>query len=220
MPAKYYRKRRFQKRRVPTGRKPYRSYGMRGLMRPFRASARPLYSYKQTSLNPTGIGSINVPVGTTFLNAYSFSLNQVGGNLGAFGNLYDQYKINKVVMQFVPKFTDSDIGTAPTGGQLSMFASCIDYDDATIPLSIGDILERNNAKLHRTRIVTRVLKPCVNFNVSTGATAGVSTKQSPWLDVTNTNVPHFGVKIGITGTAVIQSYDIIVKYYLSFRQVR
>jgi len=210
------RSRRYRRRGI----KPYRPKGYYNAARRVRSMMKPIYRYKQTSLNPTGIGSINVPIGSTFLNAYSFSLNQVGGNLGAFGNLYDQYKINKVVMQFVPKFTDSDIGTAPTGGQLSMVATCIDYDDAAIPVSIGDILERNNAKLHRTKMFSRVLKPCVNFNVSTGATAGVSTKQSPWLDVTNTNVPHFGVKIGITGTAVIQSYDIIVKYYLSFRQVR
>lgn len=214
------RSKRFRKRRTPYGRKMYRSSGMRSLLRPYRSAARPIYSYKQTALNPTGIGSIAVPAGSTFLNAYSFNLNQVGGNLGAFSNLYDQYKINKVVIQYVPKFTDSDIGTAPTGGQLSMFASCIDYDDAIVPVALGDILEHNNCKLHRTRIVTRVIKPCVNFAVSTGATAGVSTKQSPWLDMANTNVPHFGVKIGITGTSVPQAYDVIVKYYISFRQVR
>jgi len=214
-------RRRYARKPKPRfGRKPYRSSGMRSLMRPWRAAARPLYRYKQTSLNPIGIGSISVAPGTTFLNAYSFSLNQVGGNLGAFGNLYDQYKINKVVMTFVPKFNSSDVGQAPTGGQMSMIASCIDYDDAVAPLSVGDILEHNNAKLHRTKVFTRVVRPCVNFNVSTGATAGVSTKQSPWLDVVNTNVPHFGVKIGITGTSVTQSYDIICKYYLSFKQVR
>lgn len=211
------RSKRYRKR---GGYRPMRPKGFYSAARSVRSMMKPIYNYKQTSLNPIGIGSINVPIGSTFLNAYSFSLNQVGGNLGAFGNLYDQYKINKVVMTFVPKFTDSDIGQAPTGGQLSMIASCIDYDDAVIPVSVGDILERNNAKLHRTRVFSRVLKPCVNFNVSTGGTAGVSSKQSPWLDVTNTNVPHFGVKIGITGTAVIQSYDIICKYYLSFRQVR
>jgi len=216
----YYRRRAYRKRRVPTGRKPYRSSGMRSLMRPWRAAARPIYNYKQTVLNPIGIGSINVAAGATFLNAYQFSLNQVGGNLGAFGNLYDQYKINKVVISFVPKFTDSDIGTTPTGGQLGMIATCLDYDDASIPLAVGDILEYNNAKLHRSRTITRVLKPCVNFAVSTGATTGISTKQSPWLDAAVTTVPHFGVKIGITGTAVPQSYDIICKYYLSFRQVR
>jgi len=214
-------RRRYARKPKPRfGRKPYRSAGMRSLMRPWRAAARPLYRYKQVVLNPIGIGNISVGAGATFLNAYSFSLNQVGGNLGAFGNLYDQYKIEKVSITFVPKYTDSDIGTAPTGGQLPMIATCLDYDDATIPLTFGDILERQDAKLHRGKMITRTLKPAVAFSVSTGATAGIALKQSPWLDVANTTVPHFGVKIGITGTSVVQAYDIICKYHLCFKQVR
>lgn len=209
------------KRRMPSGRKPYRSAGLRGLMRPYRAAVRPSYTYKQTVLNPVGIPGISVAPGATFLNSYSFNLTQVGGNLAAFNQLYDQYKINKVAITFVPKFNSSDIDAAgTTGGNLAMVATALDYDDNSIPLSFGEVLERQNAKLHRTKMITRVLKPCVNFNVSTGITAGVSTKQSPWLDTNATTVPHFGVKLGITGVQVQQDYDIIVKYYLSFRQVR
>lgn len=215
------RSKRYRRKAMPSGRKPYRSSGMRGLLRPYRAAARPMYTYKQTVLNPTGIAGISVAPGATYLNSYQFSLSQVGGNIAAFSQLYDQYKINKVVITFVPKFNVSDIDAAgTTGGNLAMFASCIDYDDNSIPLSFGEVLERQNAKLHRTKMVTRVLKPCVNFNVSTGLTAGVSTKQSPWLDIDSITVPHFGVKIGITGVPVTQNYDIIVKYYLAFRQVK
>lgn len=215
------RSKRYRKRRTPQGRKPYRSPGMLALQRPYRMATRPLYSYKQVVLNPSGIGGISVAAGSTYLNSYQFSLNQVGPNISAFTQLYDQYKIRKVVMTFVPKFNSSDIDAAgTTGGNLSMFASCLDFDDNSIPLAFGDVLERQNAKLHRSKIITRVLKPCVNFNVSTGLTAGVSTKQSPWLDTNAINVPHYGVKIGITGVPVQQDYDIIVKYYLAFRQVR
>jgi len=216
------RSRRYRKR---FGVKPYRRFGTKtgpGAYRAIRGTMRPMYNYKQIVLNPTGIGGISIAPGSTFLNAYQFNLQQlVGGNLAAFVQLYDQYKIRKVVIQFVPKFNVSDIDAAgTTGGNLSMFASCIDYDDASVPLTFAEVLERQNAKLHRTKMVTRTLRPCVNFNVSTGLTAGVSTKQSPWLDTNATTVPHFGVKIGITGVQVQQDYDVIVKYHLAFRQVR
>lgn len=219
MPFRFSRRPRYRpKRRTPFGnRRPVLTRGMRNM----RLIARPTYNYKQTVLNPLGIGSIVVPPAVTFLQSYAFDLAQVGPNLGAFTSLYDQYRINKVVMKFVPKFNVSDIDAAgTTGGNLAMVATCLDYDDDSIPGAFSDVLERQNAKLHRSGIITRTLKPCVNFNVSTGITAGNSSRQSPWLDTQATAVPHFGVKIGITGVQVQQNYDIIVKYYLSFRQVR
>lgn len=205
----------------PRRKRGFRPYRKQYVSNRIRSMMRPLYNYKQVVLNPLGVGSIVVPPTTTFLQSYAFDLQQVGGNLAAFTTLYDQYKINKVKIQFVPKFNVSDIDAAgTTGGNLAMVATCIDYDDDSIPGAIGDILERQNAKLHRTKVFSRILKPCVNFNVSTGITAGVSTRQSPWLDTNSTAVPHYGVKIGITGTQVQQNYDIICTYYLSFRQVR
>jgi len=101
-----------------------------------------------------------------------------------------------------------------------MISTCIDYDDSNTPANIGEVIQRQNAKLHRgSRIITRTFKPCANFVVD-AAGGGLNSKQSPWLDVNNVNVPHFGVKLAITSVAVPQDYEVICKYYLQFRQVR
>jgi len=193
--------------------------GMRSVFSPMRGAMRGLYGYKQIVLNPAAIGPVSVPAGgPNFLQGISFNLGQVGGNIGPFTALYDQYRISKVVYQLIPKFNVSDANLGP-GGILPMVATCIDYNDANTPANIGDIIQRQNAKLHRSKVITRVLKPCANFVVD-AATGALASKQSPWLDITNITVPHFGIKLGITSTAQDMDFEVVVKYYLQFRQVR
>lgn len=217
--SKLYRKRR--RMGVPYGRRaPLR--GMRGLFSPLRGAVRGLYTYKQVTLNNPSFGPIAVLAGAgDYLAAYNFQLSQVGGNLGAFTSLYDQYKIRKVVWTLYPKFNSSDIQfSGSNGGELPMVTTCIDYDDSNPPPGIAEIVQRQNAKIHRAgRPITRVLKPCANFVVD-ASTGALSNKQSPWLDLTNNTVPHYGIKLGIQASPVNQNYDVVVKYYLAFRQVR
>lgn len=223
--VKYFRKRLYRrKRRLPSGRRLPRSGTMAafyGRGSGLRMAARSLYSYKQIVLNPTGIGPVNVPAASTFLGAYNFQLSQAGGNVGPFTQLYDQYRIKKIVWQLIPKWNSSDIDTTNNGGNLPMVATCIDYDDSNTPAAFGDIIQRQNAKLHRagSKIITRTLVPCANFVVD-ATTGALNAKKSPWLDIANISVPHYGIKLGITGVAVPQDYEVVVKYYLQFRQVR
>lgn len=213
------RSKRYRRRGMPSGRRAPRPRGM--YVRTIRGAMKSIYSYKQIVLNPTSIGPVNVAAaGGTYLAAYNFQLSQVGGNLGPFTALYDQYRISKIVYQLVPKWNSSDLDTTHQGGNLPMIATCIDYDDGNAPANFGDIIQRQNAKLHRgSKIITRTFKPCANFVVD-ASTGALSSKQSPWLDATNTSVPHYGLKLGITSVQAPQDYDVIVKYYLQFRQVR
>lgn len=213
------RSKRYRRRGMPSGRRAPRPRGM--YVRTVRGAMKSIYSYKQIVLNPTGVGPVNVPGGGgTFLAGYNFQLGQVGGNLGPFTALYDQYRISKIVWQLIPKWNMSDIDSAATGGNLPMVATCIDYDDGNAPANLGDVIQRQNAKLHRAaKIITRTFKPCANFVVD-ASTGALSSKQSPWLDATNISVPHFGIKLAIESVAVPQDYDVVVKYYLQFRQVR
>lgn len=214
--SKLYRKRRY----MPSGRRPAR-IGLRSMFSPLRGAMRRNYFYKQVILNPTALGPIAVPAGSpTFLKGYSFNLGQVGGNLASFVQLYDQYCISKVVYQLVPNFNSSDNNTPVSGGNLGMVATCIDYDDANAPGAFGDILQYQNCKMHRTgKIITRVIKPTANFVVDAVGGA-LTSKQSPWLDINNVSVPHYGIKLGITSSGADQNFEVIVKYYLQFRQVK
>lgn len=213
----------YRRRRLPTGaRRPRSYYGKTApMVRGIRGAMRGIYGYKQIVLNPTALGPISLAAASgDFLAGYNFQLSQVGGNVGPFTALYDQYRIAKVVWQLVPKWNVSDVNTTAGGGNLPMIATCIDYDDSNTPPNYGDVLQRQNAKIHRgAKIITRVFKPCANFVVD-ATTGALNAKQSPWLDVQNINVPHYGVKLAIQGPAVALDFDVIVKYYLQFRQVR
>lgn len=199
---------------------------MRGTsgVRTARMAMRRVYSYKQVVLNPTTIGPVVIPGASgDFLAAYNFQLSQVGGNVGPFTALYDQYKIKKIVYTLYPKFNTSDITqtvAGTTGGELPMVATCIDYDDSNTPLNFGDVIQRQNAIIHRaSKPITRVFRPSVNI-VADAAVGGLMTKTSPWLDVTNINIPHYGLKLAIQGSSLDQNYEVVVKYYLAFKQVR
>jgi len=152
-----------------------------------------------------------------------FTLAQVGGNVGPFTALYDQYKIKKVAYTLYPKYSSSDIAMAvggTTGGDLPMIATALDYDDSNTPPNFGDVIQRQNAIMARGgKPITRVFRPSVNM-VTDGTTAGLMTKTSPWLDVTNINIPHYGLKLAIQSSALDQFYEVVVKYYLAFKQVR
>lgn len=190
-----------------------------------RGAMQPVYHFKQTVLNPAGAAGFTIIGGAgPALGAYSFNLGQVGGNLGPFTSLYDQYCIKKIVFKLIPKFTDSDLATAggTLGSGIPLVATCLDYDDAIAPAALGDVMQRQNAKLHLSnKVITRVWRPTCNFVVD-AAGGGLSQKTSPWLDVTNISVPHFGLKFATqtTPTGIDADYDTVVTYYLAFKQVR
>lgn len=199
---------------------------MRGTsgVRTARMAMRRVYNYKQVVLNPTTIGPVVIPGSSgDFLAAYNFQLSQVGGNVGPFTALYDQYKIKKIVYTLYPKFNTSDITqtvAGTTGGELPMVATCIDYDDSNTPPNFGDVIQRQNAIIHRaSKPITRVFRPSVNI-VADATVGGLMTKTSPWLDVSNINIPHYGLKLAIQGSSLDQNYEVVVKYYLAFKQVR
>lgn len=199
---------------------------MRGTagVRTARMAMRRVYAYKQIVLNPTTIGPIVIPGASgDFLGAYNFQLNQVGGNVGPFVSLYDQYKIKKIVWTMYPKYNSSDITqtvAGTTGGELPMIATCIDYDDSNTPANFGEVIQRQNAVIHRGgKPITRTFRPSVNI-VADAAAGGLMTKTSPWLDVSNINIPHYGLKLAVQGSSLDQNYEIVVKYYLAFKQVR
>lgn len=212
-----------QRRRV-------RNYRKRAAMRrpvykrrQYRSALAKKYMYKQIVLNPTSLGPVTLIGGAgDLLAAHSFNLSQAGGNVGPFTSLYDQYCIKKIVWKLIPRFNMSEPNTT-TGGITPNIVTCLDFDDAIPPANYGDILQRQNAKIHRGNgVITRVFKPSANFVVD-ATTGALAPKMSPWLDVTNITVPHFGVKFAIQNTCptgLDLDYDVVCNYYLAFKQVR
>lgn len=140
-----------------------------------------------------------------------------------FTTLYDQYQIKAIKYTLIPKFSNQplEVGSGAAASMLGNVWSVIDYDDSATPLNLAELLQYQNLKRTRMdKIHSRYLIPKVNTTVG----ANIQPKSKVWLDVATTNTPHHGIKLwfdniaGITNTEI--KYDLMVKYYLAFKNVR
>lgn len=174
-----------------------------------------VYHFKQTTYVPSGLQLVP---GSAALTTYAFNAASLG-NMPAFQTIYDQYSIRKVVMKFIPKFSMM----ASTTSSSVQFTSVLDFDDNNNLTAPSAAWQYQTVKMTRAHQVhTRVLRPCAN-SVFDAVGGGLSPKTSLWLDLSNLNVPHYGIKLGIeplpTGAAPLD-YDIQTTFYLAFKNVR
>jgi len=202
-------------------RRPYakRSTGMvsyRKRKSPVTSARSNIYNYKQTYYKTSAFQAS--PSGDLLLG-FSFGLSNLGSNLTAFQQIYDQYSIRKIVMKFIPKFSAVESNV----NNLVPIMTALDFDDADPPTSVQAVQEYQSCRITRgDRVHTRVFKPCANALMNAGAIA-FAPKPSPWLDLGNPNVPHNGIKLAIPALpsgANDLDYDIEIITYVSFRGVR
>lgn len=163
--------------------------------------------------------------------AISFQLNQLPSSTD-FTSLFDQYMIEKVVLQLVPSVTEipQDAGgaalPAASAGYSGMLHTVLDFDDNTSPTGSTELMEYDNVKSTRwNEVHTRVLTPAVAREMyRSAATTGYGQATHQWIDAAYPDVPHYGVKFWVDGfsTAVTPSinFHARIKYYLKMKNVR
>lgn len=208
--------RRNYRRRTLRKRRPMRRT-RRIIRRPMTKSLR-VHHFKRTFQLST-IATSNT--GPTFAG-YSFTLSQLP-NASEFTNLFDLYRINKILVRFVPNHNSSDV--AGTGSaQISNFHSVLDYNDATAPTSLDQMYEYQNWKFTRgTSIHQRLWRPTTFDMVAvSGGSSSANPQWRQWLSTSVTNIPHFGLKVGIE-QSVLNTDTTWVPYvsvYLSCKSVK
>ena len=146
-------------------------------------------------------------------------------NYTNYRDMWDQYKINKVVVTWTPVRTQSvvqqvDDVTPSTTTNVPSYVVAKDIDDLT-QISYEDVKSRYGAV---ERIATKgfkmVLKPAMLTEVYQGP---VSTAYSPqyntWLDTANNTVPHYGIRFAIESAEPSGYYALECKtwIYVSFK---
>jgi len=209
-----YRRRRTYRRKRYTRNRSYR----RRFRRATRYSKRgqKIYLFKRTAR----YGSVTANNIADVKDGYSFTLDQVP-NYTEFTALYDQFKINAVKISFLPQMTENiSLSSFNNPYASSRFFSALDYNSASAPATIDKVREYQSCKW--TPILKthkRYFKPRI---VDAG---GIYNPGRPWLNCdTAYNQEHFGLIFGIqamssTSTASML-YEIEVKYYLSFKNVK
>lgn len=197
-------------------RRAFRRYGRRRVR---GGLGNRVYNFKRTLFLENSIGV--TAAGNLYSNHFGFTLGMLPAATD-FTNLFDQYRINKVVWKAIPKFTVVN-GISGTGNALlAQVHTAIDYDDANaLPTgtALSEITQYQSHRMHRgTAIIRRTVVPKVEL--AGGAT--VFPKAYQWIDCDNTAILHNGIKVVIpkplpAGTEMW--YDVQMDVYLSCKNV-
>lgn len=164
------------------------------------------------------VTTVTADASLTVYGSLSFALSDLP-SYTEFTQLYDEYKIMKVVLSFYP-VRATQVYTATL--TIPVFICAVDHDDSTAPTNITTLLQYPGCRIKSSRNQFSVtIKPKVASAVYNGVTDAYSAK-SQYVDCTYGSVPHYGFKyaIGSAGVASSVSYDIYAKYYVAFRGVR
>lgn len=138
--------------------------------------------------------------------------------------MFDQYKINGIQIQLVPNVTGNDANPVSTYYTLPNVHSIIDFDDDVAPAALTDMMQYPSYRRTRGHEVhKRYFRPAIAASVyKTASTTGTSQQFNKWLDCADTTIPHFGLKLWVdqTNSATSVTYQVYVRYYLSFKGVR
>lgn len=136
-------------------------------------------------------------------------------------SMYDQYCIYKIDLLFFP----SEAGPPAVAPSNAQFVTAFDYDNATTPGSVSDILNYSNSMVHSLSVMSkRTIRPKVTTALwqSGGANGvGIAT-EGTWIDLATIVVPHNGLKYGWTQctTTSVPTMAIYAKYYVLLRKSR
>lgn len=167
--------------------------------------------------------TINGDVSRTAKGALTFAIQDVPG-LSDFTSLFDYYKISGVKLRFT---TLLDPTSQAAGNSFyPKLYTAIDLDDDTPPTSSDDLRQRANCKIHwlqPNRSYDIFLRPRYLKNVYiSGVSTGYEIGKQTWLDLSNTNIPHYGLKFVIENLAndLGQSVQVEATYYIAMRGTR
>ena len=160
-------------------------------------------------------GQITASTTVDQLAALSFTLSSFP-NSAEFTSLFDQYRIQYVEVDFI---------YLNPASVLAPLYSVIDYDDATVPASVNDLLQYGTL-MHTSpgQEHVRRLNPKFDYAAYSGAfTSYAVSNFGDWIDVASPSVQYYGVKYALpasaTGTAGVV-YNISITAILQFRNTR
>lgn len=151
---------------------------------------------------------------TTTLFGQSFVLADTPGYTDL-TNLFDQYKINGIKVKVIPRSTVYASGT-----DAGMLYSVLDFNDSTAPADVNALSQYESFRVTRgASMHNRYFRPRINVGVYDEA-AGTNFNTKGWLATTQYNVPHYGLKWGISPSTNEIALDLQITFYIAVRNVK
>lgn len=140
--------------------------------------------------------------------SFQFKLSDLPG-VSDFANLFDDYRINKVVLKLIPQITSSNMpynaaagAGAGTGlGRNPRVFYAADYDDSNVVTSINALRQYGNVKVRPVvgnKPIKIIITPAISQEIlRTPSTTAYAPKWKQWLDLAYNDVPHYGIKMWV-----------------------
>jgi len=129
-------------------------------------------------------------------------------------NLYDQYRILSVRVEFV--MTGA---TNPLTGPPGIFTTAIDYNDANSPASINELMQYESVQVVPIgQYFERTLKPRSAVATYSGVFTSFGNVYGQWLDAASSSVIHYGIKYFIPAVPTsVYTFSPIAHYHVQCR---
>lgn len=158
-------------------------------------------------------------------------------NFSEFTALYDEYKINKIKLNFECLFNGRDMNsTNPTSGTASLLGSLKrirvvrDYNDNTALASENSAFEYQNCRSYAVgKSFKIVLYPrLLTINYRSAVSSSYTSTKPKYIDTTDTATPHYGLKFFLPsctsdindGNLNKQLYTCRATYFFSCKNVK
>lgn len=151
-------------------------------------------------------------------------------NYAEFTALFDQFRIDRIKLRLV--FSNNTSTTASTGTNMPSILVTEDWDDATVPTSTNELMQRPEHKFHNFgnaktgNVFEMWIKPRVAVAAyqASAFSAFTTPEKGTWVNCAYPATQHYGVKIYHDATnnsdVDIGIMQIYCEYYLSFRGVQ
>lgn len=191
------------------------------------------HNFKRSVLLASGISTGTGLGGGTLLGSIQPTLSQLY-NVSEFGALYDQYRINFVVVKIIWRSTSvsmMETQDRPTYIGAPYCIWTLDRDDTNTPTSVNQIREYAQSKQHYFSDAKRVLyikwKPnTLTDNYQSPVATSYTPKWKQWIDIADGGATaYYGVKYALIspngGNPNAAAYfDIEATYYFQMRNPR
>jgi len=158
----------------------------------------------------------NLVTSTTIntFRSYVFAAADIGDFTGLSG-VFDQYRLDRVDLRFVPNITET-LSSAPLSGKVY---SVIDFDDSNALTSASQASEYSNCMVWEPVDPIQIsLVPHFAYGAyGTSLFSSFANSKPNWIDAASGNVEHYGVKLAITPTTTAVTYTVQLRYHISFR---
>lgn len=161
--------------------------------------------------------------------AKSWSLSQLDDE-NTYATVYDAYRIVGVAVKFTPRFQLPPGGVNNTSASTQCYVAT-DFDDDIAPTSQSSVRATGTCKIFDcSKPFKMFIRPrCTGAFFANSTFSGYSIekagKAGPWIDMANTNVVYYGLKLATAGTSAgfpadSLGFDIQYTFYVELRGQR